>query len=698
MTKSQHTLHGPSRRSQWLQLPIVLISLIAIAFSIIAIFNAPALRDRIDATKTRAYSLSEMSTRLLAELKGDWTIALLISESGAPGSSIDDATRTQVDEVLQRYRQAAPNLNVLRIDPAKAESLVQFDGLLAQLNAAYAEQIQAYDQSLNEAEDAFDELQLFAQQYAAAFADLAKLVPEGEARNRLDRQAPMFDLLATQGNQVVDAVKKARSTDGAQPIPDYEGARSILHSALTQWSREVMQTSEAFELAGQSTELDATVRRAASDRVIEFQNFARRLAIAGDNLAQLPAMELSGIGQAIQEGDVAIILGPKRAAVIPGSQLFPTTNARETSGGTVRFDQRFRGEQVISSTIRSMLVPRMPLVVFVHAESEPMLSKRARQVDVFGAASVLRSARYEVAEWNASRDKQPVPAANQPVVWIIVTPPQRQGLQPSKEELALQDATAGLIEAGESVLLSVNPSLLPKFKQPDRWQDLASPFGLHVATGKMIIEAVRVSEEKTEYERAQTLQEFNTAHPIGEAVAGMSTYLGLPVPIEVAKSLPAGVSVTPIAEVAPSPMRWLEPDWSSDLASLVASNGEKHFSSALPIIVAASRPSPAGRGEQRIVVCGSGGWMLSFVSDVMVPIGGERMALANPGNFELLLAAVPWLAGMDELIAPGPMSQQIARLQGITAPVWMTWSALTVIVMPGCALAFGMFIWFVRRR
>ena len=684
-----------SKQSQWGQLAIVVLSMIAVAGSLIAIFSAPALRLRIDATKTRAYSLSELSLRLLADLKGEWTIAMLVSENVA-----EEATRAQVDEVLARYRQASPHLNVIRIDPASADSLAQFDQLLARLNATYAPHVKQYDEALDEAVVAFEELQLFAQQYAKVLSDLAAMLPEGPARTTLEKQAPVYDLLATQGQQVLDEIARARLADGAQPIPDYEGARSILASALSQWAQEIMRTSEAFEHARQVTSLDAAVRRAAGDHIPEFQVFATRLATAADGLKQLPEMELSSIGQQIQEGDAAIILGPDRAAVIPGRQLFPPTNPREIPGGegVVRFDHRFRGEQVISATIRSMLVERMPRVVFVHAEAEPMLRKRPREVDVFGAGKVLESSRYEVLEWNVTQGDRPAVPLNQKTVWIIVTPPQRASLQPTREETALQDATATLIEEGEAVLLSVNPSLLPKMKQPDRWATIVQPFGLRADTGRVVVEAVRIAENETQYERALTVQDFNESHLVGSAVDGMSTYLGLPVPIEIARELPSGVRIVTIAEAPPSPSRWLEPDWASDLASLSAAREAKAFDVALPIVVAASRPNPTGRGEQRVIVSGSGGWMLSFVADVMVPIGGERMALASPGNYEMLLASVAWLADMDDLIAPGPTSQQVARLQDITAPVWMRWSAFTVIIMPVCALALGLVVWFVRRR
>jgi hypothetical protein len=100
---------------------------------------------------------------------------------------------------------------------------------------------------------------------------------------------------------------------------------------------------------------------------------------------------------------------------------------------------------------------------------------------------------------------------------------------------------------------------------------------------------------------------------------------------------------------------------------------------------------------RRAVVIGSGGWMLSFVSDVTVDLGGDRVALAHPGNYELLLASIAWLAGMDEFIAPSAASQQVARLSGITPAVRTAWLWITLAGMPLAMLGLGVAVWLVRR-
>ena len=99
-------------------LAIFLISVLVIAVAMNFFSLQPSFRAQIDATKTRAYSLSPQTMNLLTDLEGDWTIALLVSEQ-----FIDAPLRRQVDEVLRRFSEAAPAITVQRIDPTDPDSL-----------------------------------------------------------------------------------------------------------------------------------------------------------------------------------------------------------------------------------------------------------------------------------------------------------------------------------------------------------------------------------------------------------------------------------------------------------------------------------------------------------------------------------------------------------------------------------------------
>ena len=65
--------------------------MVTIAVVVNVLAAEPALRWRFDATKTRAYSLSAQTRRLLAELDGQWTIALVLDRG-----AMDPAVLRQV--------------------------------------------------------------------------------------------------------------------------------------------------------------------------------------------------------------------------------------------------------------------------------------------------------------------------------------------------------------------------------------------------------------------------------------------------------------------------------------------------------------------------------------------------------------------------------------------------------------------------
>jgi hypothetical protein len=104
-----------------------------------------------------------------------------------------------------------------------------------------------------------------------------------------------------------------------------------------------------------------------------------------------------------------------------------------------------------------------------------------------------------------------------------------------------------------------------------------------------------------------------------------------------------------------------------------------------------------GEGTQRVIFVGSGNWMLSGIADAASSIGGGRAVLRYPGNQELLLASTAWLAGLDDLIAPSPVSQQVARLDGVNDRVGAVWAAITIIGAPIACLLLGCLVWLVRR-
>ena len=393
------------------------------------------------------------------------------------------------------------------------------------------------------------------------------------------------------------------------------------------------------------------------------------------------------------------MIGPGAARVIATAQLFPRLNLRRRHSGEVAFDQRFRGDQTISAAIRSLLVEQMPMVVFVHGQDESLLRRRNAKVDLLGAVSMLEASRFEVREWVVPTSEPPTPALGQPVVWIVIPPPvpERRTIEVTDAEQALLEAVEELIAGGEPVWLNLAPSVLPKMGHDDPWQRLAMPLGLKVDTARVVFEQVRDQAGEPINQRIQEIVDFEPEHPIARAADGLRATFDLPVAVEPLEA-PARLHHTVLAAIEARPNRWLESDWMLNPATIDEPADTDRFDRPLPIAIAVVRLDPMGAGgQQRLIVVGSGGWLLSYVADLVVSIGGERAVLLNPGNYELLLAGVAWLAGADALIASSPVSRQVARLDGITPAVRTRWRWIAMAGLPAACLLLGVIVWLVRR-
>jgi hypothetical protein len=312
---------------------------------------------------------------------------------------------------------------------------------------------------------------------------------------------------------------------------------------------------------------------------------------------------------------------------------------------------------------------------------------------------VLRTSRYEVREWDVTKKTpRPESAPGQETVWVVVPPAPGRSIQAAPEVRMMFDAVDRLIADGHNVLLSVYPSLVSKYGQSDPFQVLAQSFGLKPETGHVLFERVQVGQGQTQVSLQAAVRDYSSDSPIGRAVDGQQTTLALPVVLRrVAEpASTAGVVITDVATIEPSPQRWLEPEWTGEFDQREP-RVETVLNEPAAIVVAAERAASSGRGSQRFVLIGSGGWMITNVADAMRDLGGGRSALESPGNHELLLASVAWLAGEDELIAASPLSQEVSRLRGITPAVRAAWWWIIVVGVPAGCLLMGLVINWWRR-
>lgn len=668
----------------------------AIAFSTLT--EAPPLRVEADLTKTRAYSLQASTVELLESLESGWSVRLLVARDDA-----DPVTMRQVDEVVQRMDQVTPNLEAERIDPVDPRSIGRYEAVLESLLSRDSATIAIWEEKIQTGVDAFEALQAVGREVAPSAASLLLKIPDDSPiRPLIERVGLVFGTLADQGDAFTEFIDETLRSTSQQPLPNWRLAQASLAANNAKQAGEIEQVADVLR----QWEIDPGIPAAARDwsalTIPAIESAAVLLRASGDELAVLEEshpLVAAVIAESIAEGDVAIVDGPRGSLVIPAWQLFPASAVRQGGdGAVVGFDRRFQGEETLAAAIRALRLGRMPRVVFVHAEDRSLLRDRDDGLEVAGITNALRTARFEVAEWIPGRTERPLAAPERTTVWFVLPPLQRKGLEYGDAEKALLGAATGLIAEGEPVLLTVARSMLPLVGKPDPWSTVASPLGVEIDTARVVFEWM---PNMAEGGSVKTWQEID-GHPpadstsggaIIEALRGKRLFVSHATPIKV--DAPDSSTAVVLAEIRPNALRWLENDWRGDGVQIEEMPGGDRFAAPIPVAVAVE--AMGENGMQRLVAVGSGGWALSALVNEAGTLGGDRLVLANPGNRELALSSIAWLAGLDDLVATAATGREISRFSGLSSDARAAWGlALTVFLGLGPMLL-GTMVWSMRR-
>jgi ABC-2 type transport system permease protein len=645
----------------------------------VAALDAPAARRTADMTKSRAYTLGEPTRALIGSLDGAWQVAVVLS-SPAP------AVARQVDEVLARIAEAPTRdgrVRTARVDPADPRDAARYEALLESVHARDADALARHDAAIRAGLAAFDRLAAMAAVQAPLVEDLVTSLPANDpSRAELDALRGGFAQLVAQKRAFDRSVDALRRASDARPFPEEARAAAAVAANLKHWGEELAAAARTLGERAADPSAPAPLAAWLSDAPGAFGLMARELRAAQDPLDRLPRLWGSEVGAALAAGDCALVVGPPGIAVIPPWQIVSSGAA-----GAVGFDRRFRGEQAIAAGMRSLVAGEPPVAVVVHSGAPGILRPAADRSDLAAAADALRSARIDVREWVPGDGPQPAAPAGRPVVWIVVPPTDRDAVNESPRERTLLAAARRLVAQGQPVLLTVGPSLLPLLGQQDPWATLLEPRGLGAETGRTVLELVAVGPGRVESRAEQALLDGAGTGPLGRSIDGQRLLLERPVPLRA----DAARGARPVSAVEPSPDRWIENDWRRDQRVRSAAPADKRF--AEPVAVAAA----TGDEGARAVLVGSPTWMTTAVCDAADPLGGGRVALRNPGNRELLVNAVLWLAGRDAQVSGAGSGREVARIPRMGRAQVVAIDTVQAFLVPGAVAALGAAV-VVRRR
>lgn len=660
---------------------------------------------RYDVTATGEHKLSPRTTALLSSLAHDYRLVV-----AADLSRIDARARERVIDVMDQLRRASTRMTNDVIDTSRADGPRALDGLVQQLADAEHDTIQAQVNTINSAAGAMKTLaEYLERELAPEMERLRQATPADKElfRTFFDQRATAARLASQDLTRMVESLGEPLSAKiGEVPVPATDKAAQKVREACKPIFDQLTELIRQLRLITTNDAAPAATREAVGTLPDRVQT-AKDVASAGVEAARsMPRLDLQRVSEALRSGSCVLVIAPGAGIrAVEFKTLFP-----DDGNAAGRADTRRHAEELLASAIGSIENPVRPIVVVAHAEGKKFFS----DFPIFATLGERLARRgIDLVEWAPVIEPEPTslasldPTAARPVVYASFAPDSGAasagpGQLPGPERAAkLGAALNALADAGKPLLVSINPSVLATYGQPDPTASVLERFGLSADSGKPLLKE-QITAQGRNVETDQSVVASEGTHPILRAVRGLPTLVPWPIPLTTtgAKGTESsqgsqGLQVTPLATIADDASMWGESQW---LKLWQTPRAQRGASPDLPVfdvnrdvkggpwMVAAAAQMPGPRGTpQRLVVVGSNSWFIDQVTQRRAEVDG-RVIDANPGNIELFESSVLWLAGQDDLIAQSPEAASIALIRPIAPEQlsmirWAMVAGLPVLVL-----------------
>jgi hypothetical protein len=675
---------------------------------------------RMDATSTGDQLLSPRTRLVLDQLKGPYRIVVVADMAAA-----DPRARQRLEGVLREMSRACLTFSSTRIDTASSRGLESYQKLLGELVQRDAKVLKDHGDAVETARTASSGLATYlVDAVSPALGGIEQAVPgldetAQKLRQSVQQSGARARTLARSLNEssgrAADALRRQL---GEIPLPATDTAAKELIAAMTPAIAWMTRTADDMEAYAKQRASDGPSAEQARDLVAPLRARRDQAAVALDALTRLGRPDILRIADVLEKGQAAIVIGPPEVgiAAIELSKVLPPSPEASTG------DQSRRVEEVIGTALATLHRPDRPILVIVHAEPRPFIEN----VGIFTALSErLRSRGTDVVEWACLVDPDPPglavlnPDGQRPVVYGCLSPDSsttsRVEGEPTGAERAqrLGQVLGKLVGEGKPLLISINPSLLPTYGQPDPTVAVLERFGLAAESGRPLLRDA-VTPRGRVVETEFLVLPSQGEHPIQIGVRGLATLIPWPVTLyERPMTDKARATVTPLLTIPPGEATWIESQWlrlwrtpreqRSTIPDLpVFDEGRdgrwpdgKPGSTKPWIIAAAAERAEVGKPEQRLVAVGSNSWNIDAITQRGQSVDG-RLVPANPGNLELMEASVLWLAGEDDLIAQSPEAVSVPVVGAIDEREGQAVRLGLIVGMPLLVLGFGVLHRLVR--
>lgn len=665
-------------------------------------------RVRLDVTSTGAHKLGPRAQQMIGLLDAPTEIVFAIDRTRADRHAPD-----HVGDVLSAYDRASDWITYRPIDLSDARGIEATDRLIVDLAQRDQDRIARNTASV----------EANRQEMLAAAADLGLLAAEldrvrdaispaepGADTNRafFEQRAGLARLGARTLMEQAEGIESGLAAATGTGVPAFDRiappASGVWKTQRTQLS-DLADQARAFAESGLGSENARALARAVSEHAGRLRD---RAAIAQERLDRLPQIDALRVARALETGEALLVIGPPElgVAAVDLNALLPSSEVLERAGVSAAGFIGPRTQELVATAIGRLVRPERPIVVFAHGGRPGELLGSgeyfAKVIERFAQRGI------DAVEWAAAEELEPPelgsldPAGARPTVYIVISADSTTGsgegrMTGAQRTQQLAAAVERLIESGENVLLSLNPSVFPTYGDIDPMARLAEPYGISARTGTTLLRD-RVGAGGRQADPITIAVSDAEDHAVADAVSGLRTALPWAVPMELTEAEDAKSWALVTLTGTDAEAAWAESGWQrlwgteSNRRQLLREQPEYNVGADTRSdrwILAAAGERSGRFGTQRMIVVGSNGWATdSVVASVEQMVDG-RITTRFPGNGTLLDTSITWLAGQDELIAPGTDARPVATVKALTPSQLSTVRWMLLGVVPGVILIGG---------
>jgi hypothetical protein len=694
--------NAPSQSTRRVKFALNVTVAVLAAVGIAVLINWIAYREykRFDFTATRQYSLSPQTQSVLASLEHGYKITTLLDATQA-----DPTTATYLEKVrdlTDEYARYSSHLAVEHINPEVQSA--RTEAFQLQVLSQYEQQLQPMVAAIDLGRDALKQAAAAMSGMLQSLKQIAsdQSLTDESLRKFVESVAAAFKRNETALIDVDKQIEQALQ----QALPRYTAAKTDLQSLLQQLDESAFAiAADRFKKAADAPATPTAIKNELLELVEQLQRTREQTSKALNELRLVePVESYDEVRTALSSTQTVVVTGPQQVRVIPINDMFreaPPEVIRQTG----QPDPRFLGEEKLTGTLVSMSLQQPPLVVFILNGQGSAVGPRGSYQHV---AQRLRSTNIDVQEWNPAGQMstfgQPTPPAPPPqpkpgqkAVWIVLPFPPMNPMNPMAAAGGAKEQVAQIITnraaQGDAVLFILSADPGSRFGQSDPIADyLQNTWGIAPQLDRILLQELQLPDRQTRASNQIEAAHWPQDLSVSQALTGMQGLFLQTSPLVLSPNDP-DVSRYPLAELRGNRL-WAQRDFDNPQGLEKAKFNQAE--SAPSFLVAAA----AEKENQRIIVVADPVWATDTVTTYGYFGAGtaELLGARFPGNSELFVNSIYWLAHLDELIAASPRSQDIRRINPMTDTALIAYRWGLLAGMPAVVMILGIGVWLVRRQ